>query len=91
MCSGILITDISDHFPIFNISQSIDNLCVNTNDSHAYRKITTEKLKKFSEALNSTNWSIVLNEQNREKAFNLFLYTYCKFYNIYIHLLNAHS
>ena len=69
--SGILLNQISDHFPVFTIT------------SHSYKKsknsfiysrnITDEKIENFNTLLRNIEWDNVLREEHPETAFNNFL------------------
>ena len=74
MSPGILITDISDHFPIFNVSQYPGTFATNSCNKQKYRKVTDDTLKLFAVALMNTDWCSVLSDQDPEKAYNVFHY-----------------
>jgi len=75
---GILITDISDHFPIFLSSEL--NEPVRQADKISYRQGNTTNIRKFTQSLSEIVWSDVLNETDTEKAYNQFLETYGSLY-----------
>ena len=54
--SGILTTDISDHFPVYHISQKSCEYPTN-NEYKTIRVINEIKTLKFMEKIQNTNWS----------------------------------
>ena len=82
--SGILVTDISDHFPIFHISQLSDKNRENEEDKpQTYRKISKENLESLAADLASTDWSKICESCDVESSYNLF-------HEIFIDLYNKH-
>ena len=79
--SGIIVTDISDHFPVFlSISKKSKN--VNFDQSKPPRRyFTCKNISKFRSLLEATNWNSVTNCQNSSNA-------YLEFNNIWIYLFN---
>ncbi|XP_041463802.1 uncharacterized protein LOC121414811 [Lytechinus variegatus] len=70
--SSILISDISDHFPVIaSFPLSIRN-SRNINENSFSRNFGFENMQRFKCDLNATDWSVVLHESDVEKA-------YCKF------------
>ena len=75
---GVLINHISDHFPIF----SILNNCTTTKDIELVykRKINPRSREKFQTSLSAVDWTFVLENNDPQKAYTLFL---AKYHNIY--------
>ena len=71
--SGIVVSDISDHFLIFAHFRT-GTTCQNTAKKHALRrKFTPENITLLQEKLESTDWSDVYNEnENIDQAYNVF-------------------
>ena len=77
--SGILYTDISDHFPIFYIdySCSIENV-----DSVVHRRVySDENIAAFKTKLSEKNWNDVLSCDDVETAYSLFMKDFIDLYN----------
>ena len=68
--SGILISSLSDHFPVFYFEegkhQKFDL------PDRITRKINFKNIPSFCKLLKSTSWSNVINEQNPKVAFQNF-------------------
>ena len=77
--SGILYTDISDHFPIFYIdySCSIDDV-----DTVVHRRVySQENIESFKSKLSEKVWSDVLICNDVESAYSLFMKDFIDIYN----------
>ena len=76
---GIMINNISDHFPVFTI------LCKNISllniAPKLKRKINTRTIDLFHAKLNGVEWSDVLNISDSQAAYTLFLKKYLEVYN----------
>ena len=77
--SGILFSDLSDHLPVFQITNRI------TNDSKplirtGYRQINKNNVQRLLEKLEKENWHDVYKSKNTHEAYNIF---YNKLYNTY--------
>lgn len=68
--AGILLSCISDHFPIFYTRDSITIRPNNRN--HSVRKINTETTLAFASLLESATWETILTENRPEHAYRLF-------------------
>ena len=67
--NGILVTDISDHFPIFHI-----NYAYTTDEIESYfiTRIYSEKNKQlFQETISALDWNNLHNEVDPQSCFNL--------------------
>ena len=78
--NGILITDVSDHLPIFTISESKKI----PNDKPEYvicRKINDNTIKKLRDSLNNVDWSSVHESKNVNES-------YIEFTNLFMNCVN---
>jgi hypothetical protein len=71
--SGILITAISDHLPIFHISDLKARSHVSPNKYSIPRLIDKENIDKFKVNLGSLNWQTVYESTDSNIAYNIFL------------------
>lgn len=69
--SGILVTDVSDHFPIFTSFP----LNMSRPDSRRFytREYSQENISNFKNNLNSWDWSVVFNAPDPDTAFARFI------------------
>ena len=75
---GILISDISDHFPIFHINK---NICDITQELIIVKRSYSDQNKDaFLQQLSNTNWNCLYNVGNVQEAFSTFHET---LYNLY--------
>ena len=79
--SGILITDISDHLPIFHISDLKARSHVSPNKYSTSRLIDKENIDKFKVNLGSLNWKTVYESTDSNIAYNIFLNKFNDFYD----------
>ena len=79
--TGILKTDVSDHFPIFIIIKNKQVIKTTENTTITTRDISKNNLNKLNNALYNENWSDVLNSNDTNFSFNSFLTTYLKHFN----------
>ena len=70
--TGLLLTDISDHLPIFQIATTITNTNTTPIKETKYRKITSETLKLLNQKLKCENWKEVYREANPQYAYTTF-------------------
>ena len=69
---GILVTDISDHYPIFHISQFRDNIS-NADDQYIIsRRMRDRDQELFKSYVASYDWSQILNIDSCKDAFHKF-------------------
>ena len=78
--SGILLNDISDHFPIFTITpysyKASKESCFFT------RNINEEKITGFINLLRNVNWENVTNSMEPQHCFNKFYELFNEFYEL---------
>ena len=68
--SGILYTDVSDHFPVYYIDFSAS---VNVNESiYTKRIFSTANMERFASAMQNKNWGHVTNESDAQRAYSMF-------------------
>ena len=80
--NGILITDISDHLPIFSIFDLLKN---KTNDTPIFKYIrnhSQNNILKLNLSLQKVDWTDIYSCSNINIAFNHFIKIFTKFYNI---------
>ena len=68
--AGILLTYISDHFPIFNIRQ--DKVTASANRTLKVRKISSNSTETFKSVLETAAWESVTSENRPNRAYELF-------------------
>ena len=80
---GILFTDISDHFPIFQIINSPNSLNDRTKAPKFYtkRKINKSTLASLGIKLCNTNWDEVYTNSSADGSFNHFMGKFSSTYN----------
>ena len=69
---GLLLTDISDHLPIFQITTTITNANTIPIKETKHRKITSETLALLNQKLKCENWEDVYREENPQYAYTTF-------------------
>lgn len=77
--SGILVTDISDHLPIFLII----NLTIPPLNHNYFktRVFNQNNIKNFVDSLNSMDWTSVYMDNDPDSSYNTFHVNYTKLYN----------
>ena len=68
--SGILYTDVSDHFPVFHIDFS--NCMSVSNKTFKKRVYSTEKMNSFSNTLCSKTWDHIIENNDVQSAYSMF-------------------
>ena len=77
--SGLFVNDISDHFPVFQVSMKY-NLSKNAL-IHECLNINENTISTFKEKLSVIDWSLILFCENVEIAYNRFLMEFSNLYN----------
>ena len=78
--AGILFTDISDHFPIFCVSNIIKH--ENPSDEYFYkRSYCPMNMTKFQNNLNNLEWSTIINDTDPQSSFTAFHNTLSTIHN----------
>jgi hypothetical protein len=77
--NGILITEISDHFPVFTVSNTVlpEKIAPQTR----YRVYSQNNLNTFVRKLNVLDWNTVLNNHNCKEAYSVFHNKFSHIYN----------
>ena len=77
--NGIFVSDITDHYPIFSINSGI----IQKSEASLIKRrdINTGSIRTFEDSLSSTNWDMVLNNDDAETSFKLFYETFTRKYN----------
>ena len=77
--SGILYTDLSDHFPIFYIDHS--GYADPAKQIVKKRIYNAENMQRFSAEMNARNWDDVLSDDDAQKAYTTFYNNVYESYN----------
>jgi len=82
--SGVLVTDISDHFPVFSMKHANGHSTV----SHGHlnktaRQLKPDNIKCFAQGLSLTDWNFVLENNDADSAFNDFHDKLSKIFDIH--------
>ena len=77
--TGILHTDISDHYPIFHIDYSSN---IKHDDAVIKKRILSQtNLDNFSSALRNHNWDLLLSLDDAQAAYSCFMQDYICIYD----------
>jgi exonuclease III len=77
--SGILMWDISDHFPVFLIK---NNEITTDGPKYRYKRSQgVENKNKFKTLINNHDWSPILNNNNTQTSYSIFHENITKIYN----------
>ena len=89
--SGILVTDVSDHFPIFTNS-SFQTKCLR-NEPIYIRNYADRNIQLFVSRIEGTDWCDVYQTKDTSLAFNTFIQTFLHIYEATfpITVLNKHK
>ena len=77
--TGIWYSDISDHYPIFQIDYS--STTTNEIPVIKHRVFSQANMEMFSSALTNHSWDHILSDSDAQSAYSLFLNDYTKMYN----------
>ena len=77
---GILLTDITDHYPIFHIAQLPDK-SKQTSEYYFKRKMTDTNYSEFKNLISNYDWSKITGTNNCANAFSDFYNTLKTFFN----------
>ena len=79
--TGIIKTDISDHFPIY-FSTKTETSYENVPSGKYYKRIVNDTtINNFKDKLSNLNWDDVTNELNADSAYNKFITTFVQLYD----------
>ena len=78
---GLLVTDVSDHYPIFHINREF---VLKENDVYVYKRLFTSSNKdSFHSAFSATDWNEMYRASDTQGAFDIF-------HNQLVALFNKH-
>ncbi|XP_065663015.1 putative histone-lysine N-methyltransferase 1 [Hydra vulgaris] len=79
--TGIIKTDLSDHFPTFLVTNNIINNNIPSKTTIFRRQINENSVKQFQNLLrNNVDWNLVLQSNDANNSYDLFLSQFCKQY-----------
>ena len=86
--SGILLNDLSDHLPIFAITEHEMKNCpeIPNSGSHITRKISIKSLELFAKKIKSCNWQSTLSKNNPTESYVSFFKEFFKIYDYFFPL-----
>lgn len=70
--SGLLVTDISDHFPVFNISKINGFTKQNISKMTMSRQYSDKNISRFKAKLQAVNWTSITNSLDVNNSYNNF-------------------
>ena len=79
--SGIVITDVSDHFGIFSITQISNKKKQLPSNKTSYRAYTPENINSFNNILHNTDFTEILHENCPNSAYNKFMKLFTNAHN----------
>lgn len=68
---GIIVSDFSDHYPIFSIASNITKITI-SNKPTLKRLLTKKSINSINIALSEVDWSPILSEKNVDSALEKF-------------------
>ena len=71
MYQGVLLSDITDHYPIFCITHDITSDCPE-NDYIVFRNMKEDNYTAFQRSISETDWSSIINDSTCERSFSKF-------------------
>ena len=81
LVSGILITDISDHLPIFYISSELFQKNSTQFLTKTIRMTSSENIANFKNELSEIDWTLLERCQDPNAAYDTFLNIFTDIYN----------
>lgn len=79
LLNGILLTDISDHFPVFTVNTG--NIIYDKDLYRTFRDYSQNNINTFNNELRSFNWNILYSINESCEAFDYFYDQLCKLYD----------
>ena len=91
--SGILLNDISDHLPIFTITEHEMKNCpvIPNSGSHITRRISVKSLELFANKIKSCNWQSTLSKNNPTESYESFFKEILEIYDYFFPLKKCKS
>ena len=88
--SGVVITDLSDHFPVFiTQANSRPNIAPCVNQSSKSRQLKPSNIKGLVNALSLVDWQIVINTTTEpDEAYNAFISKFSTLYDAHCPIIN---
>ena len=81
LLSGVIKTDLSDHFPVFIVDKNLKITNYPDSKKKQIRKFNDKSITQFKNQLATTDWTIVLETQEPNLAYDTFLKQFLKIYN----------
>ena len=81
LLSGVITTDISDHFPIFIVNKEVKSDKASNKIEVMKRNLSQSNVNKFITSLQSTDWNTVLNDPDPQSAYSKFVSIYQAVYD----------
>ena len=82
-----MITDISDHFPIFTVFPF--TVKTHSSNPNCFRKMSADNLRRFKTDLQSSDWSAVYDASNPNLSFKNFMNNFNHLYDKNIPLVRT--
>ena len=79
--SGLMICDITDHLPVFTLSDNCYKKIEKTQKYIFKRILSDRSIEALKHDLEIQDWKTVLREKEVDNAYNLFLDIFCNSYN----------
>ena len=79
--SGIIETDISDHFPVFLIDNDTNTTNFPDTVTKRIRVISNKTKHKFKVKVSEMDWNLVTSTNNADAAYEVFLKQFIKLYD----------
>ena len=81
--TGIIVTDITDHFPtVYYKNSNMFKQKSTTSDKHVYKRIhSDDNVAKFKNSLSSVNWSGILNGVDANSDYDNFIKKFTEVYD----------
>ena len=79
--SGIIKTDISDHFAVFALMRT-SLVQPNIKKTFIKRDINEDSIKYFKSILNSVDWNLITQTSTPDSSYNIFLHKFVKLSDI---------
>ncbi|MBM3937968.1 MAG: hypothetical protein FJ333_04840 [Sphingomonadales bacterium] len=86
--SAILVSDISDHYPIFYFSKGKS---ISVKSPQRIRDFSNEIIQNFTRQLQNLNWDFLCTLNNTQEAYDHFAETFFDLFNIYFPLKDKKS
>lgn len=78
--SGVIMTDISDHLPVF-ITTDLKIYRTNTEEEIEFRQHTEQNVKCFKSSLSNVDWEAVCSSEDESGAYTKFIHKFNELYD----------